>query len=136
MVTKNGQEIHYRDRENEVLFMDLRQMGVPFEKKYVELDQETRDKVTRTYHSWQQEGFEESYHNEPEYCYSATRAEIEQKGWSLVPSKYIEFRNRDEQIDFDTKMRQLQAEMTDLLKQEEESKQQLKELFGKLGYGL
>ena len=69
VVTKNGQEIHYRDRENEILFMDLRQMGVPFEKKYVELDQEMRDKVTRTYHDWQQEGFEETYHNEPEYCY-------------------------------------------------------------------
>ena len=62
--------------------------------------------------------------------------EIEQKGWSLVPSKYIEFKNRDEQIDFDTKMKQLQSEMRDLLQQEENSKQQLKELFKSLGYGL
>ena len=53
-----------------------------------------------------------------------------------MPSKYIEFRNRDEQIDFDTKMKQLQAEMRNLLQQEEESKQQLKDLFGKLGYGI
>jgi type I restriction enzyme M protein len=60
--------------------------------------------------------------------------EIEQKGWSLVPSKYIEFKNRDEQIDFDAKMRQLQGELRELLQQEEESKQQLKELFDKLGY--
>ena len=62
--------------------------------------------------------------------------EIEQKGWSLVPSKYIEFKNRDEQIDFDAKMRQLQGELRELLQQEEESKQQLKELFDKLGYSL
>ena len=136
VVNKNGQEIHYRDRENEILFMDLRQMGVPFEKKYVELDQETRGKVTRTYHDWQQEGFEENYHNEPEYCYSATRAEIEQKGWSLVPSKYIEFRNRDEQVDFEAKMKELQIEMQDLLRQEEESKKELNNLFEKLGYSL
>lgn len=85
---------------------------------------------------WQRVGYEDTYHNEPEYCYSATLAEIEKKGWSLVPSKYIEFRNRDEQIDFDTKMKQLQAEMRDLLQQEENSKQQLKELFKSLGYGL
>ena len=116
--------------------MDLLQMGVPFEKKYVELDPDTRDKVTRTYHNWQQEGCKDTYHNEAEYCYSATRSEIEQKGWSLVPSKYIEFRNRDEQIDFDTKMRQLQTEMHDLLQQEEASKQELKALFEKLGYSL
>lgn len=134
--TKNGKEIHYRDRENEILFMDLRQMGIPFEKKYVELDPDTRNTVCRTYHNWRQEGFKETYHNEAEYCYSATVTEIEQKGWSLVPSKYIEFRNRDEQIDFDTKMRELQKEIRELLQEEEESKQQLKNLFNSLGYGL
>ena len=81
-------------------------------------------------------GYEQTYHNEPEYCYSATLEEIEKKGWSLVPSKYIEFRNRDEQIDFDTKMKQLQADMRDLLQQEEESKQELKALFEKLGFSI
>ena len=136
VATKNGREIHYRDRENEVLFMDLRQMGIPFEKKYVELDQETRDTVVRTFHHWQRAGYEQTYHNEPEYCYSANRDEIAQKGYSLVPSKYIEFRNRDEQVDFDAKMRELQADLRDLLQQEEESTKDLKELFDKLGYKL
>ena len=93
-------------------------------------------KIAENFHNWQRVGYETSYHNEPEYCYSATLDEIEQKGWSLVPSKYIEFRNRDEQIDFDTKMKQLQAEMRDLLKQEEESKRELKSLFETLGYTL
>ena len=134
VVTKNGVELHYRDREGEILFMDLRQMGVPFEKKYVELDQATRDTVTHTYHCWQQEGYEQTYKDTPEYCYSATKDEIKQKGWSLVPSKYIEFLNRDEQIDFDTKMRQLQTDLRDLLQQEEESTRELKGLFEKMGY--
>jgi type I restriction enzyme M protein len=119
-------------------------MGVPFEKKYVELDQATRDIVTSTYHNWQQVASVETgrapslpeYHNEPEFCYSATRDEIERKGWSLVPSKYIEFCNRDEQIDFDTKMQELQADIRELLQQEEESKKELKRLFEKLGYKL
>ena len=43
-VEKNGETIHYRDREREILFMDLRQMGSPFEKKYVELTEEDRAK--------------------------------------------------------------------------------------------
>ena len=136
VVTKNGKEIHYRDREGEILFMDLRQKGVPFEKKYIELDPDTRDAVSRTYHCWQQEGHEHSYKDIPEYCYSATREEIERKGWSLVPSKYIEFLNRDEQTDFDTRMKELQTELRDLLKQEEESTTDLKNLFEKLGYKL
>ena len=53
-----------------------------------------------------------------------------------MPSKYIEFVNRDEQIDYDAKMRELQGELRELLKQEEENKKELKELFEKLGYKL
>ena len=134
VVVKNGKEIHYRDREHEVLFMDLRQMGTPFEKKYIELDPETRNKVTRTFHNWQQEGHLDSYHNEPEFCYSAALGEIEHKGWSLVPSKFIEFLDRDERIDFNTKMHQLQAEMKVLLQKEAEGMSELRELFGEWGY--
>lgn len=45
MVEQNGKIKNYRNREDEVLFMDLRQMDSPFEKKYIELTQEDRDKV-------------------------------------------------------------------------------------------
>ena len=129
-------EIHYRDREKEIIFFDLRQMGTPYEKKYVELTEETRKKVTETFHLWQQEGYEQTYKDIPEFCKSVSLSDIEEKGYSLVPSKYVEFANRDEQIDFDAKMRELQTEMRDLLLQEEESKRELKSLFEKLGYEL
>ncbi|MBR4048275.1 MAG: N-6 DNA methylase [Bacteroides sp.] len=135
-VEQNGKLVKYRHREDEVLFIDLRQWGEPFEKKYIQFPPEQIEQIARDFHHWQCEGHEETYHNEPEYCYSATLDEIEQKGWSLVPSKYIEFKNRDEQIDFDTRMRQLQGELSELLQQEEESKQELKALFNKLGYSL
>jgi type I restriction enzyme M protein len=128
--------VKYRNRENEVLFIDLRQWGEPFEKKYIQFSPDQIQQIAENFHNWQREGHEETYHNEAEYCYSATIDEIEQKGWSLVPSKYIEFKNRDEQIDFDAKMKQLQSEMHDLLKQEEASNKELLSLFEKLGYGI
>ena len=37
VVEQNGKLKRYRDREDEILFMDLRQMGSPYEKKYIEL---------------------------------------------------------------------------------------------------
>ena len=134
VIDKNGEERHYRDREKEVLFFDMRQMGVPYEKKFVELSEKDRSLVVETYHKWQQEGWKDSYKDVPEFCYAASFSDVKDKGFSLVPSKYIEFANRDEQIDFDAKMRELQTEMRDLLQQEEESKQELKSLFEKLGY--
>ena len=33
-------EVHFRERSGEILFMDLRQMGHPFEKKYIEFTEE------------------------------------------------------------------------------------------------
>ena len=135
-VEQNGELVKYRNRENEVLFIDLRQRGEPFEKKYIQFSQEQIVQIADNFHNWQREGYEQAYRNVPEYCYSATLEEIEAKGWSLVPSKYIEFKNRDEGIDFDTQMKRLQSEMRGLLRQEEESKRELSNLFKELGYGL
>lgn len=135
-VEQNGQLVKYRNRENEVLFIDLRQWGEPFEKKYIQFTQEQISRISENFHNWQRKGYEQTYQNVPEYCYSATLEEIETKGWSLVPSKYIEFKSRDEGIDFDSRMKELQAEMKELLKQEEKSKIDLLNLFKELGYGI
>ena len=134
VVEQNGEVKRYRNREREILFMDLRQMGSPYEKKYIELTEEDRAKVTDVYHAWQQEGYEETYHNVPEFCYSASFEEVAEKGFTLVPSRYIEFVNRDEAIDFDTKMKTLQAELKELLAEEEKSKADLLAVFKELGY--
>lgn len=124
----------YRNRENEVLFMDLRQMGESFEKKYVQFSEADIQKIASTFHNWQQIGYESTYQNHPEYCYSASIEEIAKKDYSLVPSKYIEFINRDENIDFAQKMKALQSEFTELLKAEMQSKSDLLTVFKELGY--
>ena len=135
-VEQNGEMVRYCNRENEVLFIDLRQWGEPFEKKYIQFTPEQIKQVADNFHNWQREGHGKTYHDMSEYCYSATLGEIEAKGWPLVPSKYIEFKSRDENIDFDAKMKQLQSEMAELLRQEEESKKDLLNLFKDLGYGI
>lgn len=134
VVTKNGKEIHYRDRENEILFMDLRQMGIPFEKKYVELDPDTRDKVTQTYHNWQQEGYEETYNDTPEYCKSVKLADIVEKKYSLIPSSYIDFIQRDAEIDFDSEMSKLACELQDILKERAALDDTISSLFAEYGH--
>lgn len=126
-----GDELRqYRDRSHEVLFMDLRQLGIPFEKKFIQFAEDDILKVTSTYRRWQTQSID----NEPEFCYAATKEEIEKKDFSLVPSKYIEFVNRDENIDFDEKMQSLKNEFADLLKAEAQSKNDLLAVFKELGY--
>ncbi|MDL2256774.1 type I restriction-modification system subunit M [Bacteroidales bacterium OttesenSCG-928-I14] len=134
-----GDEIrNYRYRKGEILFMDLRQMGEPFEKKFTQFSIDDIQQVAATYHDWQTSellNVIEAF-NQPEYCYAASREEVEAKDFSLVPSKYIAFKNRDENIDFDEKMKTLQAEFKELLQVEAESKKELLNVFKSLGYEL
>lgn len=130
---------NYREREKEILFMDLREVGVPFEKKFIQFSPDNIKKVTETYHNWQTNVItngekQSAYKDIPEFCKSATIEDIKAKDYSLVPSKYIEFVNRDENINFEEKMETLQNEMKDLLKQEADSKEDLLAVFKKLGY--
>jgi len=131
---QNGKIKQYRERKNEILFMDLREVGVPFEKKFIQFSKENIQDIANTFHTWQQD--KTTYEDIPEYCYSATAEEIEKKDFSLVPSKYIEFVNRDENIDFNTKMTALQSEFSELLKAEKQSKQDLLNVFKELGYAI
>lgn len=128
--TIGNEKRQFRNREKEIFFMDLRQLGEPFEKKFTQFSVDDSKRVADTFHQWQQSNIE----NIPEFCYSATVDEVAAKDFSLVPSKYIAFVNRDENIDFDEKMNKLKAEFTDLLKAEAKSKQDLLGVFKELGY--
>ena len=61
---------------------------------------------------------------------------IEQQGWSLVPSKYIEFIDHDLDIDFNAEMSRIQAEMRDVLAREKQSQKMLEDAFRGIGYGI
>jgi type I restriction enzyme M protein len=130
--TIGDEKRHFRNREKEILFFDLRQSGIPFEKKFVQFSDEKIKEIASTLHEWQKK--DSSYKDIPEFCYSAKFEEIEKKDFSLVPSKYIEFVNQDENIDFDEKMQSLKTEFNDLLKAEAASKNDLLTVFKELGY--
>ena len=127
-------EVRYRERSDEILFMDLRQMGHPYEIKYIEFTQEDRDVIVDRFKSWRFDGYQTPYENIPEFCYSATKTEVIGKDYSLVPSRYIEFVQAGEDEDYDAKMKQLQSELQTLLIQEQQSRADLLEVMKGLGY--
>ena len=136
----NYHERNLRNREHEILFMDLRtwtENQVKGEnKKKVCLSTEQIQKAADIYHRWQSEGTDGLKYEEPELYRSVGIDEIEKQNWSLVPSKYIEFIDHDLEIDFPVEMQRIQNEMKLLLKQEKESQKMLIEAFGEIGYGI
>lgn len=91
-------------------------------------------KIAGNYHNWQQNGHKKSYKNISEYCYAATAEKIKANDYSLVPSKYIEFIDRDGEVDFDKEMKRIQKTFKAVLAEEVESQAELKKAFKGLGY--
>lgn len=127
-------DIYLRDRNEEVLFMDLRRLGSEFEKKYIELTESDIKDIARTFHCWQRDGHDKNYKNIAEFCYSASKMEIIKNDYSLVPSKYIPFSAADNKIDFETEMLRIQSELSALMKEEKQAQAELFEAFKGIGY--
>jgi len=126
-ITKMDKVINYRDRKNEILFLDLRQMGQPYQKKYVELVPDERKKVTETIHNWQQN--KEKYEDIAEYCYSANIEEIRKNNYSLQPSQYIEFLSNEDNTDFDIEFNKISNELLELENKKDKNSKTIKNLI-------
>lgn len=154
---KKGGNYHgrnLRNREHEILFMDLRTWTEnPVKrqsKKKVFLssnDSKNTEDITinltgqierasSIYHAWQNEGTDGTNYEMPELYRSVGIKEIESKDWALTPSKYIEFIDHDLDIDYEKEMSRIQKEMQDILKAEKKSQQMLEEAFRGIGYGI
>lgn len=140
---KKGGSYHgrnLRNREHEILFMDLRtwtENPVKGEnKKKVLLDSKQIQRAADIYHTWQNEGTNGTDYTVPELYRSVGIDEIEKNGWSLVPSKYIEFIDHDLDIDYNAEMTRIQKEMHEILEQEKQSQKMLEDAFRGIGYGI
>lgn len=154
---KKGGNYHnrvQRNREHEILFMDLRtwiENPVKNEnkKKVLLSSNESKDtdnikinvlgqieRATEIYHKWQSTEVDGSNYEVPELYRSVKVDEIKEKGWTLTPSKYIEFIDHDLDIDFDKEMKRIQSEMSEIISKEEKSQNMLKEAFEGIGYGI
>ncbi len=140
---KKGGSYHgrnLRNREGEILFMDLRswtENPVKNEnKKKVALIPEQIEKASEIYHTWQSEGTDGTKYKVPELYRSVGRDEIKKQDWALTPSKYIEFIDHDLDIDYPAEMTRIQKEMKEVLDAEKRSQKMLEEAFGGIGYGI
>ncbi len=129
-----------RNREKEILFMDLRSWTdhpVKGEnKKKVLLTGEQIERAAKIYHTWQTEGTDGTNYEEPELYRSVSLEEIKENGYALTPSKYIRFIDHDLEIDYEKEMARIQKEMQAILAEEKKSQQMLADAFRGIGYGI
>ncbi len=127
-----------RNREGEILFMDLRQWTEnPVkgeQKKKVELKEDQIKRAAETYFRWQAEGTDGANYAVPELYRSVGLEELKKNNYSLVPSRYIEFVDRDSNIDYDKVLTETASTVSDLLKRQKQNDETLRNALKQLGY--
>ena len=127
-----------RNREGEILFMDLRQWTEnPVkgeQKKKVILKEDQIKRATEIYFKWQAEGTDGANYAVPELYRSVGLEELKKNNYSLVPSRYIEFVDRDSNIDYDKVLTETASTVSDLLKRQKQNDETLRNALKELGY--
>lgn len=136
IVNKNGEPFYYRDRRNEILFVDYRQRGHINAEKYMEVNEEDRTEIATIYHNWQSTDKDTLYQDIPEFCRSVTLEDLQEENYSLVLSKYVEFVDHDLEINYESEMARIQSAMKDLMTEEKSTQQMLIDAFGGIEYGI
>lgn len=128
---RNGRQL--RNRENEVLFVDLRTWNQnnstiktdKSKKTFVVFNEEQIKAICDIYHDWQTYTDMEPY-DKPELYHAASIDEIEANGWSLVPSCYVKFVDRMPAYSKEKTIEMASATLSDIINIEKDNIQTLK----------
>lgn len=127
-----------RNRSGEILFLDLRQWTEnPVkgeQKKKVELKDDQIKRAAEIYFKWQAEGTDGANYAVPELCRSVGLEELKKNDYSLVPSRYIEFVDRDSDIDYNKVLTETASAVSGLLKRQKQNDETLRNALKQLGY--
>ena len=79
----------WRDRSNEVLFIDARKLGHMVDRTRKEFADEDIANIGGTYHAWRGESDAGAYEDEPGFCKAVTLEEIRTHSHVLTPGRYV-----------------------------------------------
>ena len=132
-LAKNKTNGKFRNRENDILFIDARKLGVMINRRNRILKQEDIDLISSTYHKWRKPNG--SYEDIAGFCKSATMEEVIQNNYVLMPGRYVG--TEEEEIDampFDEKMQTLTAKLADQFDKDNELENTIRENLKGIGY--
>lgn len=102
----------FRDRRNEVLFIDARKMGVMINRRNRELTDADLNLITSTYHKWR--NTDSVYTDMAGFCKSATLEEVRTNSYVLMPGRYVGTEEEaEETIPFAEKMQTLTTQLAE-----------------------
>ena len=117
-LSRNKANGKYRDRTDEILFIDARSMGHLINRRTREFSPEDIQQVAETYHNWRNP--DGDYEDVKGFCNSASIKRVKELDYVLTPGRYVGLAVEDDDFDFNERFSSLKTEFEEDLKEEAE----------------
>ncbi|MEA5107115.1 MAG: class I SAM-dependent DNA methyltransferase [Sphaerochaeta associata] len=120
----------FRNRRDEILFIDAREMGHLINRRTKELSREDIEKIAGTYQAWRNP--DRGYEDISGFCSSASIEKVRELDYVLTPGRYVGLAEEEDDFDFNERFTKLRAEFEEQLKEEERLNQLILENLDKV----
>ncbi len=115
-LSRNKANGKFRNRRDEILFIDARNMGHLINRRTREFSEEDITKISETYHNWRNP--DGNYENVKGFCNSASIERVRELDYVLTPGRYVGLAVEDDDFDFNERFGSLKEEFEKQLKEE------------------
>lgn len=123
----------HKNQKGKTLFIDARNMGTMKSRKLRELTDEDIKKLGETYDKYEDGTLE----NKKGFCAVVPTEEIAKQGYILTPGRYVGIEEKEDDGEpFDTKMKRLTSELSDLFEQSHSLEAEIRKQLKGIGYEL
>ena len=115
-VSRNRENGRFRNRKDEILFIDARNMGHLINRRTRELAEDDIQKIAGTYHNWRNPNG--NYKDVKGFCNSVSVERVKELDYVLTPGRYVGLPDNEDNFDFGERFTSLKAEFEEQLKEE------------------
>jgi len=132
-LARNKTNGKFRNRSNEILFIDGRKLGVLINRRNKELTEKDLKQIADTYHNWRNP--KGKYQDIDGFCKSATIEEVKKNNYILMPGKYVGTEEEESDgILFEDKMQTLTAALAEQFAKRNELEKTIRKNLKGIGY--
>lgn len=132
-LARNKANGKFRNRSNEILFIDARKFGTMINRRNKELTDEDIKRIAETYHNWRNKSGH--YEDKPGFCKSAMIQEVRNNNYVLMPGRYVGTETEeDDGVPFAEKMNTLTSKLAEQFAKGAELEREIKKNLKGLGF--
>ena len=124
-LSRNKANGKFRNRVDEILFIDARNMGHLINRRTREFSEEDILKIAQTYHNWRNP--DGNYKDVKGFCNSASIERVKELDYVLTPGRYVGLPDDEDDFDFNKRFTKLKNEFEEQIKEEERLNALIKE---------